>query len=358
MGKFTITRPSENFIEVSFASSSDLKATRQLEWSSRLINCLKPDENNVWRPGKRSDFYIVGFDPSIKWTFPSNTRMVGEVSTEKLLEIPKLIESLTWAIENHTPSKADSGAPIYRFAITDGKVRHDYKFHSRARTICALAVLYDLEWHPRRDLEIWINFDLTDKLPIGAKARGDRSEEQYYGDPSKTADVLRNEGWTREAETPFMFVEARNINGQSQQHYRISQREQPLNNQVKRSIIKNTWRNLLFERDAYTCQICLSNYKDNVEYLSPDHRIPVVFEPDNLTEDNFLEKLMTLCRFCNQQKREFTKRLRFDYDWQSSPWAYPEKNRLETVRRQIKEIQLTTGLTLEEVIAKLAQESK
>ncbi len=349
-----VISPAESLtIRLDFKRSTDFKAIRQLEFSSRLLSALKPDKNNVWVPGKRSDFHFVGFPPSITWTFPEENTMVGTLEKGSSLKPKDFVNDLNYAIEGLCPEREESATPIYRFAISDGKTRFEYSFHSRARTICALAVLYDLDWHPRKDLEIWINPDLTDKLVPGAEVDHNKSPEQYYGDPSKTADVLRNEGWTREAADPFMFVEPRNINGQSQQHYRISQRDQPLDTQVKRSNIKPRWRNMLFERDRFTCQICMASYPGQLDYLSPDHRIPVVFEADNLTDENFLGKLVTLCRFCNQAKREFTKRVPFNYDWKTSPWSYPEKYRIQIIARQLNELKAQSGESLDSLLSEI-----
>jgi 5-methylcytosine-specific restriction endonuclease McrA len=347
----------DNEVILNFESRTDLKAIRQLEFSSRLMHGLVPDSNNIWRPGRRSDYHIVGFPPGVFWRPGSNNILIGKaLETFRITEA--YVAELSSTIEGICGVTADEGAK-YVFSVTDGKSQTNYEFHSRARTICALAVLYDLEWHPRKDLEIWINPDYTDKLPPGELPDHGRPEEQYYGDPSKTADVLRNEGWTREATTPFMFVEARQVGRQSQQHYRITQIEQPLENQVMRTNIKAAWRNTLFESQDFTCQICLNDYRDAPDQLSPDHRIPVVFESDNLADENYLTKLMTLCRFCNQAKREFTKRLRFDYDWTTSPWSFPEKYRLQIIERQIEAILKGAGRNsdslLQEVMSNLAE---
>ena len=338
-------------VKVDFQSRADLRAIRQLEFSSRLLHGLVPDESNVWRPGKRSDFHIAGFPPNIYWRCVSQNVLVGTPLNGFILD-SNYLDGLSQAIEGLCAEASDEGVK-YSFKISDGAKFVDYEFYSRARTICALAVLYDLGWHPRKDLEIWINPDYTDKLPPGETPDHSRPEEQYYGDPSKTADVLRNEGWAREASEPYMFVEARQVGRQSQQHYRITQREQPLGNQVKRTNIKAQWRNSLFQMQEHTCKICLANYEANPEQLSPDHRIPVVFEPDNLTDENYSYKLMTLCRYCNQAKREFTKRLGFDYDWQSSPWAFPEKFRMEIAINQLKAVCQESGYDTQEVIAEL-----
>lgn len=341
-------------VKINFQSKADLKAIRQLEFSSRLMHGLVPDENNVWRPGKRTEFFIVGFPPGLYWQCLSDTVLVGKAVDGFVID-EKYLEELYQAVEGLCGASSNNEAK-YQFSVTNGQKVVSYDFHSRARTICALAVLYDLEWHPRKDLEIWINPDYTDKLPPGESPDHSRPEEQYYGDPSKTADVLRNEGWAREANAPFMYVEARQVGRQSQQHYRITQIEQPLGTQVKRTNIKAQWRSSLFETQKYTCQICLNVYADAPDQLSPDHRVPVVFEPDNLDDSNYMQKLMTLCRYCNQAKREFTKRLKHDYDWNTSPWAYPEKFRMTIVIQQIQAISAVTGKSVQLILSDLTEE--
>jgi hypothetical protein len=152
-----------------------------------------------------------------------------------------------------------------------------------------------------------------------------------------------------------MLVYRERINGQQQQMYKITTREQSREYQVKRTAIKPVWRARLFEMQDYTCRICLSDYSNDLVQLSPDHRVPVIFQADNLTDNNFAEKLMTLCRFCNQQKREFTKRIGIDYDWNVSPWAYPEKYRLESAEKNLREYAKFNNLTLRQAAEKLVE---
>jgi 5-methylcytosine-specific restriction endonuclease McrA len=331
---FTISkRP--RLIQVEFDKKVDFNAIRQLEFSSRLMYGLKPDMNNVWRKGKRTNFHVVGFPPEVVWgARPGNVLVCSHSYSESRLS--SYIEELHRAITGLCPNADETGSNLYRFATTDNKITFNYAFNKRARSICALAVLYDLEWHPRKDLEIWINFDLTPKLEPGQTPNLAKVEEQFYGDPSKTADELRNEGWPREAAEPLMYVESRSVAGQTQQHYRLKTTKQVLDHQKKRSNIKTSWRDELYKLHKFTCQICLNNYEESPEQLSPDHRIPVIYEADNLNDDNFLKKLMTLCRYCNQAKREFTKRLPHDYDWETSMWAYPERNREMIIKNQLR----------------------
>ena len=100
--------------------------------------------------------------------------------------------------------------------------------------------------------------------------------------------------------------------------------------------------------------MCHTRYEDT-KYLSPDHRIPAIVEAENLTDSNFKEKLMTLCTFCNQRKREFTKKVPVDYDWLNSPWAYPEKFQQEKIIEEIKMYSLSKHKTVSEVLQEITE---
>ena len=336
-------------IEIEFLRKNDFSAVRQLEFSSRLLYLYKPDSTGKWKTNQRSTFYIKGFPPQVSWSAPDTKKMLG-VCAPGFVLTDAFLNDLATAIENICPADITGNEPPYKFAITDGAGTNTYTFNKRARAVCALAVLYDLEWHPRQDLEIWINPDWTPNLEPGASVDLRKSEEQFYGDPSKIADELRNEGLTRETATPQMEVESRRVNGQSQQHYRILSRAQPLGSQTRRTNIKSAWREALFLQHGHVCQICLNEYQDSPEQLSPDHRVPVIFEADNLDDSNYATKLMTLCRFCNQAKREFTKRVTDDYDWSTSPWAYPERYRTVIIENQLKAIARDSALSYEEIV--------
>jgi hypothetical protein len=342
---------SDDSIVVKFLRKNDWKAIRQLEFASRLLHSFKPDNTNTWRAGHRLDFYMKGFHPTINWEFPQELLMIGTITASNS-DCAKLGEELRQAIEKLCPEKSKASGHNYSFAITDGSETFTYHFNKRARSICALAVLFDLEWHPRKDLEIWINPSTTHEYETGRPFDSSLQPVQLYGDPSKTADELRNEGWSRDntdSGGPFMIVESRSVNGQSQQHYKLTTRVQPTDQQTKRSVIKQAWRQQLFSSDGYTCQICLSDHTNSPELLAPDHRVPVIFRPDDLDDQNFLTRLMTLCRFCNQSKREFAKRVTNAYDWETSPWAYPERYRIEIVTNQLSAIASESGKSLVQV---------
>lgn len=329
-----------------FKSKSVAKLFIKMDFFSRLLHGLKPDANGVWRKTPRLPYEIVGWPKDFAWKLTSDKEVesITSLSSEELEEYGKLLDRVLQDLIN----KDESGR--YTFSISDIETGStlEYKFYGRAREIAVLSILYDLEPHSRDHLEINIAEKYTDK-----EGGGD-NEVRYYGDPSKTADVLRNEGWSREGNQQHMLVFRENVRGQQQQMYKIDTREQTLAQQVQRTAIKPAWRKELYERDNHTCKICLNKYPK--EQLSPDHRVPVIFEADNLNDDNFKEKLMTLCRYCNQQKREFCKRVGVNYNWRTSPWAYPEDFLFERIKMSIKEYAEQNSIGTKKVVGLLVKE--
>lgn len=322
----------------------------RMDFFSRLLHSLSPDENRIWRETSRLPNAISGWPRNIKWMRTGETTFNGALLADDNFDISSYSQILEAALLGITQGvESSTGVKMYRFAITNGDKLTEYCFHTKSRTIAALCVLYDKEPHPRNDLEINIPIRLGPQTgwPL------DNSDEiqRTYGDPSKTADELRNEGWSRMGNETAMEVYRERIGGQHQQMYRILKTEQTLTSQMMRSNISRRWKTELYESQHYTCQICLNLYE--ADYLEPDHRVPVIYEADGLTEENFKEKLMTLCRFCNQQKRETTKRLPHDYDWQNSPWAFPEKFELETAKKKIASYRKRSGKKMAEVIREL-----
>jgi hypothetical protein len=63
--------------------------------------------------------------------------------------------------------------------------------------------------------------------------------------------------------------------------------------------------------------------------------------------------LMTLCIYCNQRKREFTKKVDPDYDWENSPWAYPEKFQQKKIAEDIKRYATAHQKTVNQVIEEI-----
>ncbi len=347
---FTAEVKSGNQIVLNFGRKQSANTFGRMDFYSRILHSLSPDTERIWRPKQRLNVEIRGWPKSIRWQRTRELSFTGKIEKGTTLDIQAYSYTLEIALDSILEGTAAKNmAHIYTFYI-DNKEDFSfvkYQFHSKARTIAALCVLYDLKPHPRNDLELNIQkkFGPQNKWPLDEDLD---SYQRTYGDPSKTADELRNEGWPRFGDNTSMKVFRQVVIGTQQQMYQIEKREQTLSSRVPRTNISKKWRDELFESQNYTCQICLNKYDPTL--LEPDHRIPVIYEADVLTEDNFKEKLMTLCRYCNQQKRETTKRLPPDYDWKSSPWAYPEKFDALRVKQGIERIAKRKNITFEEAL--------
>lgn len=322
-----------------------------MDFFSRLLHSLSPDENGIWREKDRMAVEISGWPKNIIWKRTSEKSFSGKLITTDNFNIKQYSQILEAALVGITEGENGlGGSTLYRFSIGNGKQWKEYRFHSKSRTIAALCVLYDTAPHSRNHLEINIPkkfgpqidwpFDASDEL------------QRTYGDPSKTADELRNEGWSRLGENATMKVYRERVGGQIQQMYQISKTDQTTASQMMRTNIPRKWKNELYASQDFTCQICLTKY--DADLLEPDHRVPVIYEADSLTEENYKEKLMTLCRFCNQQKRETTKRLPADYDWSNSPWAFPEKFDLDTAKKRMELYAKRVGKSFKEALKDLS----
>lgn len=331
--------------ELTFGRETYADAFARMEFHSRLLSSLAPDADRVWREDDRMDADIVGWPKELTWVRTDDTTFLGTRSRGSELELEPYAEILSSALSGVIDGEESiTGVKINRFSIRHEETILEYRFHGKGRTIAAFCVLFDLASHPRNDLEI----NIPRNLGIKTWPVNDSEEiQRTYGDPSKTADELRNEGWSRMGEGAGMEVSRNRIGGQIQQTYTLLRREQDMASQMQRSNISKRWKDALYESQNHTCQICLTQY--DASLLEPDHRVPVIYEADHLSDENFLQKLMTLCRFCNQQKRETTKRLPADYDWNNSEWAYPERFDLEVIKKRILAYKGRAGSTDEAV---------
>jgi hypothetical protein len=346
--QFTLSLEDSGIV-LKFANARLAGTFSRMEFCSRLLHSLSPDENRIWREAKRLDAEITGWPRNISWERTNDLEFAGSLKEQNGFSIKQYTQVLEAAMLGVTEGEpSPTGSLLFRFSISNGNEIREYRFHGKARTIAALCVLYDMERHPRNHLEINIPKKLAMKLwPVETSDEHQRT----YGDPSKTADELRNEGWPRIGAATSMLVFRERVGGQFQQMYQITKQEQTLDSQMLRSNISKKWKDELFKSQDYTCQICLLKY--DPELLEPDHRVPVVYEADQLTDENYKMKLMTLCRYCNQQKRETTKRLPADYDWKNSSWAYPEKFELDGIKRMISMRMKRMGKSYEEVLEEL-----
>ena len=342
-------------LKLSFRNKASADTFARMDFYSRLLHSLKPSDDGVWREGPRLNVEIIGWPKEYNWVRTAEREFVckrKDWTDTTVKEYTQILGVATQGIMEGKPSP--NGKAFYSFMIGKGNDWKPYLFYSKARTIGALCVLYDLEQHPRNHLEINIPAKHVANLEWPKSDHSPDHIVRYYGDPSKTADVLRNEGWSREGPNATMVVSRQHILGSQQQSYKITTPVQTTIQQVMRTNIPGRWRRELFKLHDYTCQICHNKYTG--EYLAPDHRVPVVFQADELNDDNFKTKLMTLCRFCNQQKREFCKRIPHDYSWNTSPWAYPEKFELKKIGQEIKDYATTYNLTFEKVVELLEKQ--
>ena len=347
-GLFEIEQ-SDSQLTLKFGSRLAAQVFAKMAFHSRLLNSMKPDENSIWVEGERLEVEIKGWPKNISWERESDTVYKGAINELKGFSIDKYKQELQDALVNISiglPSV--TGVAKYSFSIGIGESWKDYSFYGKSREIAALCVLYDLVPHSRNDLEINTTRRIVNIL-LWPKEIGNPDQIiRFYGDPSKTADVLRNEGWPREGPNTSLKVFMNTLGGIRQQMYQLLSSDQSLESQVMRSTIPDRWKRELFETQGYVCRICHIKYEE--EYLAPDHRVPVFFQSDELNDSNYKEKLMTLCRFCNQQKREFCKRIPHDYDWSTSPWAYPEKFELEKIKMEIESYSSTHSKSINEVL--------
>ena len=335
-----------------FKTKQDADLFMQMDLCSKLLSSFSPDSNGVWRYSERMHYEIAGWPKSYIWFRQSAEQVYAPTDYDK--NRLKIYGELVGRVFPKIRSREHVGeGEYYRFTISGNGYTFDYLFNDRARVIVALCVLFDMKPHERNHLEINIPWKYIKCLKWPIADNDDEKIVRHYGDPSKTADVLRNEGWSREGDSPHMFVYRENISGQQQQMYKIDSRTQTKNQQVKRTVIKNRWKSELFKCQDYKCRIC--RLKFPAKQLSPDHRVPVIFEADNLTDENYKLKLMTLCQFCNQRKREFTKKVDASYNWNTSQWAYPENFMLETATALLKDYADIHNVSFKEAVKLLAE---
>ncbi len=185
--------------------------------------------------------------------------------------------------------------------------------------------------------------------------RNSRESIKTYGDPSKTIDELRNQGFPRGTDQSpngtFLDITRANRYNTIQELYKLVNRIQSQGDRVGRSQIPNTYRQQLYAAANYICSNCGQQYLP--EYLAPDHRVPSIVQSDNLTAINFKEVLQVLCVRCNQVKREACKKCPYGHQCHLCAWAYPEKlgvskSSLETLRSEAKK----QTISINELISK------
>ena len=315
--------------EVNFTSTQLCSAVGRLEFCSRLLYKLAPDREAIWHetPTPRVNAHIVGFPQEISWKRTDDSTLIG-TSTSSISKV--YFETLSSSIKAIKGSKkSEFNVTEFGFSIHDNSKNktYDYIFDSRSRALVTLCVLWDGGNHPRDHLEVWrdpsVPF-LADYPPVGS---GTKEAIKTYGDPSKTVDELRNQGFPRNTDQSprgisLDITRATSYNTK-QEHYKLVNRTQSQVDRVGRSQIPDKYKKQLYQASGYTCSNCGQKY--SFEYLAPDHRVPSIVQSDNLTASNFKEVLQTLCVRCNQVKREACKKCPYEHKCDLCAWAYPEK---------------------------------
>lgn len=314
MDTYTLTQISSKKIELEFKDKHLSDAFARFEFCSRLLHSLKPNIQGYWEQTStpRINAFIHGFPKEIIWQQDGKKFMAESVkiiSDEYIKQLKNAIKGIEGEKKN------EFSKPMYSFTIEDinEKKEYDYSFTNRSRAVVAFCVLWDGEDHSRNHLEVSL-------------AGGKRT----YGDPSKTVDELRNEGFPRQTDQSprgtSISITRKDAHGTKQEHYQLIVKEQSLIDQVGRSNIPKKYKIKLYESSTYTCNNCGEKFP--FEYLAPDHRVPSIVQADNLTKDNFQSVLQTLCVRCNQVKREACKKCPYEHKCDKCAWAFPERHGL------------------------------
>jgi hypothetical protein len=276
-----------------------------------------------------------------------------EITEDKIQELEIAITGI------QGDKEADSlASSVYQFKIKDLSTNqvYEYTFTGRGRAIIAFCVLWDLQDHPRNDLEVISKEPILNEFPVIIKDIPSR----HYGDPSKAADELRNQGFPRKSdltnqEDEFsLHVYNNDSYGNQQTHYQLLKRDQNSSYKVGRSAIPKSIKQKLYEHSDFTCNMCKEKFA--FEYLAPDHRVPSIVQEDNLTVDNFLVVLQCLCKGCNQVKRESCKKCPYNKECNRCHWAYPEKHLIsKSLVQNLKAHSEAKNLTPDELLRKLLE---
>ena len=357
MYKYTVSDDRKVLI-FNFKSKSLCEAVGRFDFCSRLLYELTPDNNGVWKSNEngRLNAYIKGFPPEINWKRTAE-KTLEATSNQPISKMQ--VEDISIAIKGVNGHKEnDFTKKEYTFSIVDSETKEEfeYKFLGRARSVVAFCVLWDLANHPRNHLEVSKpnNLKFLAKYPQSTASQ----ETRLYGDPSKTVDELRNEGFPRDTDQSergtYINVSREDMYGNKQEHYQLLNRQQSLIDRVGRSQIPDKYKSKLYEKSNYTCMNCGQQYEQR--YLAPDHRVPSIVEADNLNQHNFLDVLQTLCVRCNQVKRESCKKCQYEHNCSQCAWAYPERYGItEATKIRLEKIAKSKGLLTEELMVKIAE---
>jgi hypothetical protein len=307
----------------------------------------------------RTNLFIEGFPPYIKWS-PINTKeIVGESNQDLSESYEHELTQVIRGIMGNKKSQFDKNEVT--FAVINSQTQHKetYRFFDGSRTVTALCVLLDGCSHPRNHLEVTLNSP-ADIMLKEFSTTPSSLPKRIYSDPSKTVDELRNQGFPRQSdESPrgtFINVTRQNVYGNAQEHYQLQKTAQSLVDRVGRSNIPNKFKKQLYESTDHKCNVCGQTYDD--KYLAPDHRVPSIVQHDNLNESNFMTKLQTLCVRCNQVKRESCKKCPYEHNCNECEWAFPEELAVNRDNFQrLKELASERDMNLNEYLREILKQN-
>jgi hypothetical protein len=303
----------------------------------------------------RIDAHIIGFPKEVFWERVDALRLIGKstqpITQEYLGELSRAINNINGLRRN------EFSVTEFSFSIYDNSAvkTYDYVFHGRSRAIVAFCVLWDGAIHARDHLEVWRDSEIPFLAEWPPITGGPREPIKTYGDPSKTIDELRNQGFPRETDQSprgvFLDITRAARYNTLQEHYKLVNRTQSLVDQVGRSQIPDKYKKQLYEASGYICNNCGQKY--SFEYLAPDHRVPSIIQNDNLNPSNFKEVLQTLCVRCNQVKREACKKCPYSHQCNLCAWAHPEKLGVSMASfNALKSTADNLGISINELILK------
>lgn len=328
-------------VSLRFEKSKVANTFARWQFNSQILHSFVLDEDNppYWVHGDRLDCYIQGFPPQVNFvrdtTHHNNFNFAGEIDDlDGYADM--LVNSLNRILIKHDFSNYSC---IGFSIIQEDESEIMYHFVGSGREVTGFMILYSCDAYYRDQMEFHVS---ASNWPSWHRAWPNAIPEnggKIYSDPSKATQAAEQSGWggRYEDDDPDFSTGRGFFNGSQQSWYRIHTREQDIDAMRARSPIPRRWRQELHERDDWTCLYCGRRGQSDDwsgtgtsathRTLDPDHRIPVNIRSDELEDDNFLEHLMTLCKPCNQRKRELTKALQRDgfEDWDNWEWAHPER---------------------------------